>query len=155
MLLKYNKKKILYGGDESSQNQIQTFLSIVILGYFGIKIVYGLFFNFYPKKFYYRNIQITTNEETSTDSITEEITVNAYVPGMWNNEMTDFITLLGLSIIIYVYTNISGRDGNTQSGTNSPGSNYSSFNYSLSTSNYSTNSSQLQMLIRTIKLCYR
>ena len=109
MLLKYNKKKILYGGDESSQNQIQTFLSIVILGYFGIKIVYGLFFNFYPKKFYYRNIQITTNEETSTDSITEKITVNAYVPGMWNNEMTDFITLLGLSIIIYVYTNISGK----------------------------------------------
>ena len=38
-----------------------------------------------------------------------------------------------------VNTNISGRDGNTQAGTNAPGSNYSSFNYSLSTSNYSTN----------------
>jgi hypothetical protein len=28
---------------------------------------------------------------------------------MWNNEMTDFITLLGLSIIIYIYTNVSGK----------------------------------------------
>jgi hypothetical protein len=41
-------------------------------------------------------------------------------------------------------SNISGKDGNTQ-GANGPGSNYSSFNYSLSTSNYSTNSSQLQI----------
>ena len=109
MLLKYNKKRILYGGNESSQNQIQTFLSIIILGYFGIKVVYGLFFNFYPKKFYYRNIEVTTNEESNGESITEKITVNAYVPGMWNNEMTDFITLLGLSVIIYVYTNVSGK----------------------------------------------
>jgi hypothetical protein len=111
MLLKYNKKKILYGGEEilSSQNQIQTFLSIIILGYFGIKVVYGLFFNFYPTKFYYRNIEVTTNEETSSESVTEKITLNAYVPGMWNNEMTDFITLLGLSAIIYIYTNVSGK----------------------------------------------
>jgi len=111
MLLKYNKKKNLYGGNEIlfPQNQIQTFLSIIILGYFGIKIVYGLFFNFYPKKFYYRNIEVTTNEKNNDDSITEKITLNAYVPGMWNNEMTDFITLLGLSCIIYIYTNISGK----------------------------------------------
>ena len=44
-----------------------------------------------------------------------------------------------------VNTNISGVDGNTQTGNYAPCSNYSSFNYSLSTSNYSTNSSQLQI----------
>ena len=109
--MKYNKKS-LFGGDNNillnSNKQAQIFLSIIIIGYFGVKIVYGLFFNFYPEKYYYRNIEVTTNEGGS-NSTTQDITLNAYIPGMWNNEMGDFIMLLVLSYVIYIYTNVSGK----------------------------------------------
>lgn len=88
--------------------QLETFVSIIIIGYFGIKIVYGVFFNFYPEKYYYRNIDVTTNENGSVTN-TQNITLNAYIPGMWNNEMADFMTLMVLSAVIYIYTNISTK----------------------------------------------
>lgn len=88
--------------------QIETFISIIIIGYFGIKIVYGVFFNYYPQKYYYRNIDVTTNEGDNQTN-TQNITLNAYTPGMWNNEMTDFITLIVLTGIIYIYTNVSTK----------------------------------------------
>jgi hypothetical protein len=102
--MKIINKKNLFGGDMSQQfniiqnNQIQIFFTILILGYFGIKIVYALFFKYYPNKYYYRNIQITSNDEDNSN--VENITLNAYVPGIWNNEMTDFITMLVLGIVI-------------------------------------------------------
>ena len=50
--------KVLKGGNIGEPYlQLQTFISMIILGYFGVKIVFGLFFNFYPEKFYYRNIE--------------------------------------------------------------------------------------------------
>lgn len=106
-------KKNIFGGDPLQQSniiqnkQIQTFYAILILGYFGIKIVYGAFFNFYPNKYYNRNIQVTSNDENN--STTENITLNAYIPGIWNNEMSDFITMLVLGIVIYIFTNVSGK----------------------------------------------
>jgi hypothetical protein len=110
-------KKNLFGGDNtykniyqnlSSTKQIEVFLSIIIIGYFGIKIIYGYFFNFYPEKYYYRNINISTNENIEGKN-TEDITLNAYVPGVWNNEITDFIILIVLSIIIFIYTHVSTK----------------------------------------------
>lgn len=101
---KYN---FLIGGGKMENMQI--FLSTIILGYFGIKIIYGYFFNFYPEKYYYRNIQINSNENSENNNITENITLNAYIPGMWNNEMTDFITLIILVFIIYIYTNVYNK----------------------------------------------
>lgn len=106
-------KKNIFGGDPLQQTniiqnkQIQTFYAILILGYFGIKIVYGAFFNFYPNKYYNRNIQVTSNDEDN--STAENITLNAYIPGIWNNEMTDFITMLVLGIVIYIFTNVSSK----------------------------------------------
>lgn len=102
--------KKLFGGEQNN-NKIEKFLMIIIIGYFGIKVVYGLFFNFYPEKYYQRNIQLTTNERIipGEESNTENITLNAYMPGVWNNEMTDFITLLALSFIIYIFTNFSDK----------------------------------------------
>ena len=106
-------KKNIFGGDPLQQSnviqnkQIQTFYAILILGYFGIKIVYGAFFNFYPDKYYNRNIQITSNDENN--STAENITLNAYIPGIWNNEMSDFITMLVIGIVIYIFTNVSGK----------------------------------------------
>jgi hypothetical protein len=107
-----NKKK-LFGGDIIQHsniiqnNQIQIFFTILILGYFGIKIVYAAFFKYYPSKYYYRNVQITSNDENNSNA--ENITLNAYIPGIWNNEMSDFITMLVLGIIIYIFTNVSGK----------------------------------------------
>ena len=100
--------------------QLEIFISIIILGYFGIKIVYGFFFNFYPEKYYYRNIDVSTNQNKAS-LLTQNITLNAYVPGMWNNEMTDFISLLVLIGVVYVYTNASNKsfinnDGNLNFG---------------------------------------
>lgn len=118
-MTKYNLK----GGDNSNigiNKQSELFLSIIILGYFGIKIVYGVFFGFYPNKFYYRNIEVTTNESGEA-STTSAITLNAYVPGIWNNEMTDFITLLVLAYVVFIYTNVTTKsfiasDGNINMG---------------------------------------
>jgi hypothetical protein len=96
------------GGDNTlSNNRLQLFISIIIVGYFGIKIIYGLFFNFYPLKYYNRNINITSN--SNNNNIDQDITLNAYVPGLWNNEMTDFITAIVISLIIYIFTNASSK----------------------------------------------
>jgi hypothetical protein len=104
--------------------QAEIFLSIIILGYFGIKIVYGVFFEFYPNKFYYRNIEVTTNEidiknkkKNFDETITSKVTLNAYVPGIWNNEVSDFITLIVLCYIIFIYTNVTTKSFITGDGT--------------------------------------
>jgi hypothetical protein len=102
------KYKKIFGGNnilDYNNNKIEKFIAIIIIGYFGIKIIYPLFFNFYPDKYYHRNIQITTNDSKAAHNIT----LNAYVPGLWNSEITDFITLLVLSYVIYIFTNFSGK----------------------------------------------
>jgi hypothetical protein len=108
--------------ENSLINQSQAFIAIIIIGYFGIKIVYGLFFGFYPKKYYYRDIEINTNdiEEESTGKITKNVVLNAYVPGLWNNEMTDFITVLVMAFIIFVMTNSSSKSYISKEGTIHP-----------------------------------
>ena len=98
--------KIYYGGN-NNYKQLEVFLSIIIIGYFGIKIVYSSLFNFYPQKYYYRNLNITTNEKDGVN--TENITLNAYVPGLWNSELTDFITAIVLCGIVFVFTNVSTK----------------------------------------------
>ncbi len=87
-----------------NSKQIQIFLSVIIFGYFGVKIIYGLFFKYYPNKYYYRNIDITTTEQSGSSSTTKNIALNAFVPGMWNNELTDFITTIVLSSIVLVFS---------------------------------------------------
>ena len=116
--MKINKSytNVLFGGELNSNKQIQIFLSIILLGYFGIKIVYGFFFKFYPDKYYYRNIQINTNESSSEGNNTANIVLNAYVPGIWNNEMTDFITLLVLVGVVFIYTNVSTKSFISEDG---------------------------------------
>ena len=46
-------KKIFYGG--ANELIMRTFLAIIIIGYFGTKIIYSLFFGLYPDKYYNRN----------------------------------------------------------------------------------------------------
>ena len=87
-----------------NSKQIQIFLMVIIFGYFGVKIVYGLFFKYYPNKYYYRNVTITTTEKSGEDATTKNIALNAFIPGMWNNEMTDFVTSIVLTSLILVFT---------------------------------------------------
>jgi hypothetical protein len=114
--------KILKGGNiDNHYLQLQTFLSMVILGYFGVKVVYGIFFNFYPEKYYYRNIDINTSESEEESLNTKNVVMNAYMPGLWNTEITDFVVTVILSLIIYIYTNMASRtmiddNGNLNSG---------------------------------------
>jgi putative Mn2+ efflux pump MntP len=108
------KKSFLKGGendilnstiDNSFINQAQKFIAIIIIGYFGIKVIYGSFFGFYPKKYYYRDIEINTNESSEEqNSLTKNIALNAYVPGLWNNEMSDIVSVLVMAFIIFIMT---------------------------------------------------
>jgi hypothetical protein len=117
--MKYIKN--LYGGndiiiDNNKDKQLQNFFAIVILGYFIIKIIFPLFFNFYPQKYYFRNIEVNTGEEKDDSIITNKIALNAYIPGIWNNEVIDFITLIVLVFIIYIFTNFSSKTFITTNG---------------------------------------
>ena len=116
--------KLLKGGNIVDPFlQIKSFITMIILGYFGVKIVYGLFFKFYPKKYYYKNININTSavqSETDEDNV-KQVSLNAYMPGVWNTEITDFSITIILSFIVYVYTNLGIRtmideNGNLNSG---------------------------------------
>jgi len=117
--------KILKGGNlDNPYLHLKVFISMIILGYFGVKIVYGLFFNFYPQKFYYKNLEINTSdsfEASEENKNTKTVSLNAYMPGVWNTEITDFTITVILSLIIYIYTNMSTRamitnEGNLHTG---------------------------------------
>jgi len=98
------KKKFNGGYLENPYKQLEVFISLIILGYFGVKIIYGLFFNFHPLKYYYQNIEFTTNQDKQNSSESENVILNAYMPGMWNTEITDFVVTMILSLIVYIYT---------------------------------------------------
>ena len=111
--------KILYGGDNDPMNnqfhnyydkRLQNFMAIIILGYFGIKVIFPAFFNYYPQKYYYRNIQVNTTDNSALeDNLTQNIVLNAYVPGLWNNETSDFVITVILTYVIYIFTSFSNR----------------------------------------------
>jgi hypothetical protein len=110
--------KYLKNGDYSNNinnnnnNTLQIFLSLIIIGYFGIKIVYSTFFKYFPDKFYYKTIEINKNDDKAI--------ISSYVPNQWNNEFTDFITLLTLCFIIYVFSNFASKNIISKSGVISP-----------------------------------
>ena len=116
-----NTNKVIKSVINDPYKQLQTFISMIIVGYFGVKIVYGFFFNYHPEKFYYRNIEINTSDSNTEETNTKNIALNAYMPGVWNTEITDFTITVILSLIIYIYTNMSTRamiksDGNLHTG---------------------------------------
>lgn len=115
--------KHLKGGAVDPFLQLKSYMSMIIFGYFGVKVVYGLFFKFYPEKYYYRNIEINTGDVESevNEDNTKNVTLNAYMPGVWNTEITDFVVTVILAFIVYIYTNLGVRsmiddDGNMNTG---------------------------------------
>ncbi len=111
--IKYTKNN--FDTERSVQTTIQTFISFIIIGYFGVKIIYSTFFNYYPDKFYYKSIEISKDEKSKDKSV-----ISTYIPNYWNNEFTDFITILTLSFVIYIFTNFTSKNIITSSGTISP-----------------------------------
>ena len=148
-------KNILGGYISNPIKQVEVFISLIILGYFGVKIIYGIFFKFYPQKYYYRNIEINSNSnnlidkekekklfdflkdiakkngikedniptaisENSSNENVQKLVLNAYMPGMWNNEITDFVVTIILSLIIFVYTSLPNRSMISEEGNLNP-----------------------------------
>ncbi len=88
-------------GEGGGMRSLQLFITFIILGYFGVKIAYGGILKFYPDKYYNRTIEI--NQGDSGSGISTQ--TSSYIPGSWNNEFNDFVTLAVLSFIIFVFTN--------------------------------------------------
>jgi len=78
--------------------RIRVYLIVIIIAYFLVKLIFGLF-KVYPRKYYNQTITINTNKYINDDE-TEQI-INAYVPGMWNSELTDFLIMVVMSLILF------------------------------------------------------
>ncbi len=106
---KFNYSSNFNNSEVNSQfTPLQTFISFIIIGYFGVKIVYSTFFSYYPDKFYDKNIEITKDDKSTI--------LSSYAPGNWNNEFSDFVTLMILSFIIYLFTNFQSKQMIQQNG---------------------------------------
>lgn len=126
--MKGKKINPLQGGTITNPfKQIEVFFSLIILGYFGVKVVYGTFFKFYPQKYYYRNLEINSTSSSTDDANnnqnkenTNQLVLNAYMPGMWNSEITDFVVAIILSLIIFIYTSMPNRSMISEEGNLNP-----------------------------------
>jgi hypothetical protein len=75
---------------------LKTFVGMGLIVYLLLKAIFSPF-GLYPKKYYNQTMTINSNSDNNQDQI-----VNAYVPGIWNNEMTDIITFIVLIIVIFL-----------------------------------------------------
>ena len=69
--------------------RLRTYLIPLIFGYFLIKLFFATF-GVYPKKYYNQTMTINSNDENAD----KESVLNAYVPGLWNSELTDFLVII-------------------------------------------------------------
>lgn len=118
-------KNLFVGGNISNPfKQVEVFFSMIILGYFGVQVIYGYFFKLYPFKYYNRNVEI--NWDSNNDKVIEagsnirKLIMNAYIPGIWNNEITDFVVTIILALIIFIYTNVPNRSMISEEGNLNP-----------------------------------
>ena len=90
-------------------NKLRVFLIMIIFGYFLIKLVFAMF-GVYPDKYYNQTITLNTNLDSSPTQI-----VNAYVPGVWNSELTDFLIMVIMCVILF-FVKFNGPFPFTSSG---------------------------------------
>ena len=76
--------------------RLRTYLIPLIFGYFLIKLFFATF-GVYPKKYYNQTMTINSNDE----NVDKESVLNAYVPGLWNSELTDFLVMVMMSLILF------------------------------------------------------
>ena len=76
--------------------RLRTYLIPLIFGYFLIKLFFATI-GVYPKKYYNQTMTINSNDE----NVDKESVLNAYVPGLWNSELTDFLVMVMMSLILF------------------------------------------------------
>ena len=115
-----NKNNLTITKNSDVLYKFQYLLSIVLVGYFGIKIYLGSF-NKYPNKFYEKNLVINSNdickinniesveEEFTKKSVQDDLVMNYFIPGLINNEINDIIITIILIIVIFVITGMYNR----------------------------------------------
>ena len=115
-----NKNNLIMTKNSDVLYKFQYLLSIVLVGYFGIKIYLGSF-NKYPNKFYEKNLVINSSDIcniNNSDSVEEEVTnksvqdnlvMNYFIPGLINNEINDIIITVSLISIVFVLTGMYNR----------------------------------------------
>jgi hypothetical protein len=95
------------GEENSYGTRLQVFVSMVIIGYFGVKIIYATFFGFYPQKYYNETVVKAGSE-------------GEVVTSKWNNELYDFVTVMILSFIVFLFANVASKRMITGSTSLSP-----------------------------------
>jgi len=108
--LAYREGNAPIEGFEEIPYRFQSYTMLVLLGYFGIKIFLGAFKK-YPQKYYQKNIVINTNKLCGLegDDQQENIVMNYFVPGIWNNEIYDLIVTIILGGVTYIFTDMGRR----------------------------------------------
>jgi|688.fasta_scaffold228767_3 hypothetical protein len=76
-------------------DRIRVYLIVIIFGYFIIKLIFALF-GVYPDKYYNQTITLNSNSSEEINQI-----INAYVPGVWNSELTDFLIMIIMCVILF------------------------------------------------------
>ena len=90
----YNTNSFVAGQGE--MYNMKMFISLGLVAYLLVKAAFGPF-GIYPKKYYNQTMTINSNSANNQEQI-----INAYVPGIWNNEMTDIITFIVLFLVIFM-----------------------------------------------------
>jgi len=84
-------------------NSYKNFLIVIILGYYGVKIVFSYFFKMYTNKYYDANILLNTTDNSGNNAL-KNIVINSYFPYTSNNDFSDFTILIILTFILYIFT---------------------------------------------------
>ena len=83
--------------DNSILSRIRIYLFIVFIAYFFIKIIYSPF-KIYPNKYNYNSLILKSCDELN---ITKYL--NNYTPEIWNTELYDFLILIILCILLFLF----------------------------------------------------
>jgi hypothetical protein len=106
-------KKTKIMDENSFLHKYQYLLSIVLVGYFGIKIFLGSF-NKYPEKFYEKQLIIKSNElcgkSEEKNNTTDNLVLNYFIPGLINNEIYDIVITVILISVLFVITGMYKRN---------------------------------------------
>lgn len=83
-------------GIDLLSNRLRVYLMPLIFGYFLIKMFFATF-GVYPRKYYNQTMTINSNDAEAD----KETVLNAYVPGVWNSELTDFLAMVIMCLILF------------------------------------------------------
>ena len=81
----------------------KNYLILIILGYYGVKIVFAYFFKMHSNKYYNGDIFLNTADNNGNNAL-NNITLNSYFPYTTNNDFSDFTILIVLTFILYIFT---------------------------------------------------